>query len=229
MPDKLTRRAFIVSTAGSIVGIGLPGTFYKLSAQETQKIAGERRPDGKLRIPPGQDAVKSLLDMGGYEGPGSVPSWRLNIYGDVENPVTLNLDDLANFKRVNITCDVHCVTGWSLLDSKWSGIPLKTIIEYVKVKQKAKYVIFYGPQDYSANIPITEATKDHVILADKFFDTPLPLDHGAPFRALIPDLYFWKSVKWVESIKFSAMDEPGFYETRGYSNSADPWREERFE
>lgn len=219
----------MAAAGGSIVGIGLPGAFYKLSADENSKVASEIRPDGRLRLPPGQRAVKSLLDMGGSKGPGKVPSWRLKVYGDVGNPVTLSFDDLASFERVHITCDVHCVTGWSLLDSKWSGIRLKTIMDFVKIKENAGYAIFYAPGDYSANIPLAEAGKENVILADTFFDSPLPQNHGAPLRSLVPDLYFWKSVKWIESIKFSVTDEPGFYETNGYSNSADPWKEERFE
>jgi DMSO/TMAO reductase YedYZ molybdopterin-dependent catalytic subunit len=229
MLTKLTRREFMAAAGGSIVSIGLPGTYYKLSAEENRKVANELRPDGRVRIPPGQHAVTSLPDMGGFEGPGKVPSWRLRIFGDVENPTTLSFDDLASLERVNITCDVHCVTGWTLLDSKWSGISLKTIMDFVKPKKNAGYVSFHAPEDYSANIPMAEAGKDNLLLADTFFDKPLPLDHGAPMRALVPDLYFWKSVKWIESIKFSATDEPGFYETNGFSNSADPWKEERFE
>jgi len=229
MPRKVTRREFMAATGGSVLSIGLPGAFCKLSAEENRIVAGELRADGKPRLPPGQHAVKSLPDMGGFEGPGRHSSWRLKLYGEVDKPVVLSFDDLAKMDRVTVTCDVHCVTGWTLLDSKWSGIGLKTIMDFVGIKDQARYVIFYAPENYSANIPMDEARKDNVILADTFSNRPLPLDHGSPLRALVADLYFWKSVKWVESIKFSAKDEPGFYETRGYSNSADPWKEERHE
>jgi DMSO/TMAO reductase YedYZ molybdopterin-dependent catalytic subunit len=97
------------------------------------------------------------------------------------------------------------------------------------VKSSAQYVILEGHAGYASNIPLNEAVKENVILAHQFFGKGLTLPHGAPVRALIPDRYFYKSVKWLEGIRFSEVDEPGFYESRGYSNSADPWKEERFE
>jgi len=228
MENKITRRYFIAAAAGSIVSIGLPGTYCKLSAQENAQVSKELRPDGHLRIPPGQHAVKALSDMGGTPGPGQIPAWKLKIYGEVKKPVTLSFDDLSQFERTAITCDVHCVTGWTLLDSRWGGILLTTLMEFVGVKDSAGFVVFSAPAGYSSNIPMKEARKDNVILADSFSGSPLPLVHGAPFRGLVPDRYFFKSVKWVESIQFSTVDEPGYYESHGYSNTADPWTEDRY-
>ena len=141
----------------------------------------------------------------------------------------VTIDQLRALKRVELFCDVHCVTGWTLLDARWGGIRLSTLMALADVKQSAGFVIFESPEGYSSNIPVKEADKDNVILADTFQGVPLPMAHGAPFRALVPDLYFWKSAKWVEAIRFAAEDEPGYYESRGYSNTADPWEEERFE
>jgi DMSO/TMAO reductase YedYZ molybdopterin-dependent catalytic subunit len=95
-------------------------------------------------------------------------------------------------------------------------------------KKSAGFVILEGHGEYSSNIPIQEARKDNVILAYEFSGNALPVAHGAPVRALVPDRYFYKSVKWLEGIKFSAVDEPGYYESGGYSNTADPWKEERY-
>jgi DMSO/TMAO reductase YedYZ molybdopterin-dependent catalytic subunit len=106
---------------------------------------------------------------------------------------------------------------------------MKTIMNLVKVKETAGFVIFEAPEVYTSNIPLAEALKDNVILAHGFNDRKLPQAHGAPLRALVPDRYFYKSVKWLKGIKFSAVDEPGYYESAGYSNSADPWKEERFD
>jgi len=228
MKKKMTRREFVAVAGGSMVSIGLPGTFYKLSAQENREIAGTLRPDGRLKIPPGQRAVKVLQDMGGTPGTGTVSSWGLKIYGEVDNPLALTLNQLKAMDRIELTCDVHCVTGWSLLDTRWGGIPLTALMALAKVRTHAGFVIFESPEDYTANIPMAEARKANVILADTFKGAPLPMAHGAPFRALVPDLYFWKSAKWVEGIRFTTEDEPGFYESGGYSNSADPWKEERF-
>ena len=228
-PKKLTRRKFMSAAGGTIVSIGMPGVFVKLMDSANRAVAAQLRPDGRPRIPPGQHAVKALPNMGGRQQDENVPEWRLTITGEVEKPMTLVISDLMELEQLDLICDVHCVTGWSLLDSRWRGISLKTIMNLVKVKESAGFVILEAPGVYTSSIPRAEALKENVILAHGFYDRKLPQAHGAPLRALIPDRYFYKSVKWLEGIKFSAVDEPGYYESAGYSNSADPWKEERFD
>jgi len=229
MPLKITRRDFMAAAGGTIVSIGLPGVFFKLTDSDNRAMAAELRSDGRPRIPPGQHAVKALPDMGGFQSDGNVSAWSLKIDGEVRNPLTLKISDLMELKQTTQTCDVHCVTGWTLLDSRWQGISMKTIMELVKVKDGVSFVIFEAPGGYSSSIPISEAGKDNVLLAHSLFDKKLPQVHGAPLRALVPDRYFYKSVKWVQRIKFTVADEPGYYESSGYSNNADPWKEERFD
>jgi len=226
---KLTRREFMTSAGGTAVSIGLPGVFVKLMDSGNRALAAQLRPDGRQRIPPGQHAVKALPNMGGGQQDENVPGWRLQITGEVEKQMALMISDLMELKQIDLICDVHCVTGWTLLDSRWRGISMKTMINLVKVKKKAGFVIFEAAGDYTSSIPLAEALKDNVILAHGFYDRKLPQAHGAPLRALVPDRYFYKSVKWLKGIKFSAVDEPGYYESAGYSNSADPWKEERFD
>jgi DMSO/TMAO reductase YedYZ molybdopterin-dependent catalytic subunit len=223
MHKKMTRREFVAAAGGTVVGIGLPGRFTKLLDAENSAFAAQLRPDGRPRIPPGQHAVKEIRDMGGAGGTEDIKNWKLQISGEVKKPVTLSLEQLLALEQVDLTCDVHCVTGWTLLDSQWRGVAMNTIMDLVEVKPNSGFVIFKGPGSYSSNIPISEAHKKNVI------DKKLPEVHGAPLRALVPDRYFYKSVKWLEGIKFSAVDEPGYYESGGYSNSADPWKEERFD
>ena len=227
--EKMTRREFMASAGGTAVSIGLPGVFVKLMDADNQAVAAQLRPDGKPRIPPGQHAVKALPNMGGDQGDQNAPAWRLQIKGEVQKAMTLTMSDLMALKQIDLTCDVHCVTGWTLLDSRWRGIPMKTIMDHVKLKETAAFIIFEAPGVYTSSIPIAEALKDNVILAHGFNDRKLPQAHGAPLRALLPDRYFYKSVKWLKGIKVHAVDEPGYYESAGYSNSADPWKEERFE
>jgi len=228
-PKKLTRREFMSAAGGTIVSIGMPGVFVKLMDSANRAVAAQLRPDGRPRIPPGQHAVKALPNMGGWQQDENVPEWRLTITGEVEKPMTLVISDLMELEQLDLICDVHCVTGWSLLDSRWRGISLKAIMNLAKVKETAGFVILEDPGGYTSSIPRAEALKDNVILAHGFYDRKLPQAHGAPLRALIPDRYFYKSVKWLKGIKFSAVDEPGYYESAGYSNSADPWKEERFD
>ena len=219
----------MAAAGGTLVSIGLPGVFVKLMDAENLALAAELRPDGRPRIPPGQHAVKALPNMGGTRGAKTVSDWRLEIGGDVARPLTLTYADLMGLRQVDLTCDVHCVTGWTLLDSRWRGVQMTTIMDRVKVKDSARFVIFEAAGDYTSNIPLSEARKDNVILAHSYADGDLPDVHGAPLRGLVPDRYFYKSVKWLKAIRFEAADEPGYYENSGYSNSADPWKEERFD
>ncbi len=226
---KITRRDFMAAAGGTLVSIGLPGVFAKLMDSENRALAAELRSDGRPRIPPGQHAVKALPNMGGTRGTRTDSGWRLEIGGEVENPRTLKFAELMDLRQIDLTCDVHCVTGWSLLDSRWRGIPMTTVMDLVRVKDSARFVVFEAAGDYSSNIPLSEARKDSVILAHGYSGGDLPRVHGAPLRGLVPDRYFYKSVKWLKAIRFVSVDEPGYYESSGYSNSADPWKEERYE
>jgi DMSO/TMAO reductase YedYZ molybdopterin-dependent catalytic subunit len=226
---KLSRRQFLAAAGGTLVSIGLPGLFVKVLDGENQAVAAELRPDGRPRLPPGQQLVSMLADMGGRPGKATISEWNLRVHGEVERPLTLDFKELLRLPQVELTCDVHCVTGWTLLDSRWSGVRLKTILELVKAKPSARSVIFEAAAGYTSNIPLIEALKENVILAHSFAGSPLPQAHGAPVRALVPDRYFYKSAKWLEGIKVTVRDEPGYWETRGYSNSADPWKQERYD
>ena len=210
-----------------MVSIGLPGTFVKLFDFEQQALAAQTRPDGKPRIPPGQEAIKKILDMGGYLEKPQWTTLRSTSGGRWKNHWFFHTRTCWPLSRFNLTCDVHCVTGWTLLDSRWSGVRLSTIMHLAKLRKEANFVIFEAAAGYTTNIPITEARKENVILAHSFFGQRLPKEHGGPVRALVPDRYFYKSAKWLEGIKFTAKDEPGYWESNGYSNFADPWKEER--
>lgn len=227
--SKISRRSFLAAAGGTIINIGLPGTFIKLSNAAQRDLAAETRPDGRPRLPPGQSAVEKILYMGGTPGTATVETWSIRIHGEVEKPVVLSYQELLALAQVNITCDIHCVTGWTLLDAKWSGVRLKTIMEMVRPHRNGSYIIFEAAKGYTSNVPISDTCRDNVILAHSFFDEKLPQKHGAPVRVVIPDRYFYKSAKWLEGIKVTSRNEPGFWETRGYSDSADPWKEERLQ
>ena len=226
---KISRRAFLAAAGGTIVSIGLPGVFIKLSDAEQRTLAANTGPDGRPRLPPGQQAVEKILDMGGTPGTATVANWSLRVHGEVERPVVLSYQDLLNLEQVHIICDIHCVTGWTLLDSRWSGVRLATIMDRVSPRKSGGFIIFEAAGGYTSNVPIREIRKENVILAHSFFGEKLQRAHGAPVRVVIPDRYFYKSAKWLEAVNVTSRDEPGFWESRGYSNSADPWKEERFQ
>ena len=227
---KVSRRTFLGAAGGALVNIGLPGTFIKLAAAEQRALETSVRPDGRPRLPPGQSAVRKIITMGGTApGTTGVTDWSLRVHGEVERPLVLSYQELLEMDQVDITCDVHCVTGWSLLDSRWSGVRLETIMEKVKPGRNAGHIIFEAAAGFTSNIPISDIRKQNVILAHSFDDEQLPGENGAPVRAIVPDRYFYKSAKWLEAVKVTTRDAPGFWESAGYSNSADPWKNERVE
>ncbi|MDB4998439.1 MAG: Sulfite oxidase, partial [Myxococcaceae bacterium] len=140
----------------------------------------------------------------------------------------IDFAELLRMPQIDQTCDVHCVTKWSLLDSKWTGVRVADLAARAKVKPSARYVIFEAAAGYTANIPLKDALKPNVLVAHRYEGQAIPRPHGPPVRALVPDLYFWKSAKWLTGISFASSDRPGYWETRGYHNHADPWREERY-
>ncbi len=227
---EVSRRTFLAAAGGTLVNIGLPGTFIKLASAEQSALETSARPDGRPRLPPGQSAVKKIITMGGTAPEtADVNDWSLRVYGEAEKPFVLSYRELLELDQVEITCDVHCVTGWSLLDSRWGGVRLSTIMDRVKPGRDGHYIVFEAAAGFTSNIPFSDIRKANVILAHSFDGEKLPPENGAPVRALVPDRYFYKSAKWLEAIKVTSRDEPGFWESAGYSNSADPWKNERFD
>ncbi len=221
------RRAFLRTAAAGTVLIAFGGGTYVL-AQTDDPRAKQPRKDGRPRVPPGQRIIDALKPMGGDAGDPSPKSFRLKVHGEVESPLDLDFAALLALPQTELTCDVHCVTGWTMLDSKWTGVQVAHLARLARVKDTARHVIFEAAHGYTANVRIAEATAPNVIVAHKLGDGAIPRPHGPPVRAVVPDLYFWKSAKWLTGIRFSRADQPGYWETRGYHNHADPWTEERY-
>lgn len=128
--------------------------------------------------------------------------------------------------RVDITVDIHCVTKWSKLDTRWSGVAVDTLL--AGITPLPAFVIAFCDGGYTANLPIADVTHSKAWLVDTFDGAPLAPEHGGPLRLLVPHLYFWKSAKWVRGLALRTTDEPGFWETRGYHTYGDPWQEQRY-
>jgi DMSO/TMAO reductase YedYZ molybdopterin-dependent catalytic subunit len=224
------RRTFVRSAlmAGTaIVALG-GGSYVLASTEEEKKARSTMRPDGRPRLPPSQYLLKRIRPMGGVEGDPSPGGFKLHVYGEVEQPFTIDFAELLKMPQVDQVCDVHCVTKWTVLDAKWTGVRVADLAARAKPKPSARHVIFEANAGYTSNVPIREALAPNVLVAHKYEASPLARTHGAPVRALVPDLYFWKSAKWLVAIRFVAQDRPGYWETRGYHNHADPWTEERY-
>jgi DMSO/TMAO reductase YedYZ molybdopterin-dependent catalytic subunit len=146
----------------------------------------------------------------------------------VESPFSLDFAGLLALPQQTLAVDVHCVTGWSVLGARFGGVKIRDLADRAKLKKSARYVIFEGAHGYTANVPLREALAPQSLVAHRLEDRPLPRAHGAPVRAVVPDLYFWKSAKWLRGLEFTDTDRPGFWEQAGYHNDADPFKEQRF-
>lgn len=226
--ERLESRRRFIQLAGAGTAVAVLGGLYVLSDDLTRAARAETRPDGRPRLPPGQRVLTRLKPMGGEEGDPSPGAFRLKVHGLVDTPFELTFAELLTLPQVTIATDVHCVTGWSLLGAKWTGVRIAELAKKAGVKPNARHVILEAAHGYTANVPLVDALKDDVLVTHRFENQPLARPHGAPVRGLLPSRYFWKSPKWLTGIRFVQKDEPGYWETRGYNNHADPWLEERY-
>ncbi len=218
---------------GSRVSVGAVNDDYIARKERwARKMADRPRPqrtaDGKL--PPGQHEVKDfpVLDLGLHpEVPQS--EWTLRIHGEVENPVTLTWEDFMGLPQFSDVSDFHCVTTWSQFQMPWTGVAFFTLAELVKPKPSASHVFFKGYDGYTTNNPLDVCLDDDVLVAHSWNGEPLAREHGGPARVIIPKRYAWKGAKFIREMVFLDRDILGFWELRGYSNTADPWSEDRFQ
>jgi DMSO/TMAO reductase YedYZ molybdopterin-dependent catalytic subunit len=184
---------------------------------------------GMPRLPVGQfETVKwPVLDLG--RKPEIAPAeWTLVIDGAVEQPVALSWADFQALEQIEDVSDFHCVTTWSKFDMRWNGVRFSTLAALAGPLPEARHVLCHAYDGYTTNVPLEEALKDDVLLAHTVDGQPLPREHGGPVRMVTPQLYAWKGAKWIRRLEFLVHDRPGFWEVRGYSNSAHPWRNDRY-
>lgn len=141
---------------------------------------------------------------------------------------TLDFDEFMALPRVKVFSDIHCVTGWSKLNNTWEGVSTRVIKELAEIHPEAKYVMVHAVQGFTTNLSVEDFFADDVLFAVAHDGNPLTPEHGYPVRLVVPRLYFWKSAKWVTGVEFMAKDKKGFWESYGYHNRGDPWKEERY-
>lgn len=222
------RRRFVRLAGVGTILAALGGWYVFADDEATAAARRERLPDGRPRLPPGQKLLQRLKPMGGRRGDTSKSTFRLRVHGAVEQPFELDFEELLALPQADLSLDVHCVTGWSRLGARWQGVRIAELAARAKPRPTARHVIFEAAHGYTANVRIDEALAPDSLVAHRYEGESLAARHGAPARSLIPQLYFWKSAKWLEGIRFVERDEPGYWEIRGYHNHADPWKEERY-
>jgi len=186
-------------------------------------------------LPPSQTPIKQHLRWGkdhptiGSPVPKiNLKSWTLTIEGEVEKPLKLSWQEILKIPKVESVSDFHCVEGWSVLGSKWEGIPFKYIADLAKPKKSAKFATFECADGYTTSLSMTELLENNALLAYKLDGNFLEEGLGAPLRLIVPNKYAYKSAMWITRIRFTSNKELGYWESRGYSDTADVWSNDRF-
>ncbi len=184
---------------------------------------------GKAKLPLGQSSTDKFPVLTYGETPVvDINTWRFRVWGLVEQEREWTWEEFLQLPQTTIHADFHCVTHWSRFEDDWEGVLFRDLIKELKVKPEAKFVLQHAYGGYTTNLPLQWMIDEDVIFAHTFNRQPLEPEHGGPMRVFTPRRYAWKGAKWIRGLEFLAKDKPGFWEVNGYSNSADPWKEERF-
>lgn len=181
------------------------------------------------RVPPGQKVTEGFPVLTA----GPIPcidlaQWRLRLFGLVAQEQELTWEQFLALPQTTSVSDFHCVTLWSRLDNRWTGVSLRHLLEVAQPRPEAQFVVVHCYGGYTTSLPLPTLMQNDVLLAHQHDGKPLAPEHGWPLRLVVPSLYAYKSAKWVSGLEFQENDIAGFYERRGYHVRGDPWREERF-
>ena len=194
----------------------------------TRGFRGRQRaeaPDDQ--VPPGQYVTTDFPVLSAGPTP-RVPEeqWRLRVTTERAEEKSWNWDEFRSLPSDAVTVDIHCVTKWSKLGTVWEGVSLDTLLR--DVETKAPFLMAHSYGGYTTNLPMADVSDGKAWIVHSYDGEPLDPEHGGPARLLVPHLYFWKSAKWVERLELRTTDRNGFWESYGYHNYGDPWREQRY-
>ena len=193
---------------------------FKRRAKETDRALKER-------IPAGQYETTEFPVLSAGPTPRTpLERWSFSINEEFK----WTWDEFKGLPRETVTVDIHCVTKWSKLDTVWTGVSLDTLLADIDLdaQPEVRYLIAFCDGGYTANLPLADVRGGKAWVVYEYDGKPLEPVHGGPARLLVPHLYFWKSAKWVRGFKLVREDRPGFWESVGYHNYGDPWKEQRY-
>ncbi|MGC5052261.1 sulfite oxidase-like oxidoreductase [Micromonospora sp. DT48] len=179
-------------------------------------------------LPPGQYLTPDFPVLSAGPTP-RVPrdQWEFVISTETGTEHRWSWDEMMALPQQTPTVDIHCVTRWSKLGTTWRGVCLDTLLDGVDTA--ADYALAHSYGGYTTNLPLADLRDGQAWLVHTYDGEDLPAEHGGPARLLVPHLYFWKSAKWVRGLRLTVEDTPGFWETAGYHDYGDPWREQRYQ
>ncbi len=192
-------------------------------------VGKRRQPEAAKRVPPGQHVVSDFPVLSAGPTPRTpLDRWTFTIEGLVREPVRWTWEEFLKLPAQTFVVDIHCVTKWTKLDTRWEGVSVDTLFEHVELDRRAMFVTAFCDGGYTTNLPLPDMINSQAFVAYRYGDQPLAPEHGGPARLVVPHLYFWKSAKWVRGLRLMEKDRSGFWESLGYNNHGDPWKEERY-
>ncbi|MDT7803947.1 MAG: hypothetical protein QOI78_7380 [Actinomycetota bacterium] len=187
-----------------------------------------RARSGNPRLPPGQYLAEDFPVLSAGPTPRvRTETWEFTVTTETGEKHAWSWAELMALPSEKFTVDIHCVTQWSKLDTRWRGVPVDTLIGGLDTA--ADYVMVHSYGGYTTNLPLGDLLDGQAWVAYEYGGKPLTPEHGGPARLVVPHLYFWKSAKWVRGLELKTRDEPGFWENVGYHDYGDPWREQRYQ
>ncbi|MDG4770765.1 sulfite oxidase-like oxidoreductase [Solwaraspora sp. WMMD792] len=189
---------------------------------------GRPRSPGAVTLPPGQYLTEDFPVLSAGPTPRiDVAGWQFVVTTEDGTEQRWSWPELLDLPSEDVTVDLHCVTKWSKLGTRWHGVSLDTLL--ADIDTSADYALAHSYGGYTTNLPLADLLDGQAWIAYRYDDADLSPEHGGPARLLVPHLYLWKSAKWVHGIRLLTDDEPGFWETAGYHDYGDPWREQRYQ
>lgn len=195
----------------------------------TRGFKGRRRTGAPSdRVPPGQYVTEDFPVLSAGPTPRiELDAWRLSITSQDGELAAWSWAEFSALPAETVRVDIHCVTKWSKLDTTWEGVSIDTLLDGLD-GGRVSHVVADSYGGYTTNLPLADLTGGKAWVAHTYEGRPLAPEHGGPARLLVPHLYLWKSAKWVSRLELRNEDRPGFWESLGYHNYGDPWREQRY-
>lgn len=190
-----------------------------------------RRPaaDIAARLPPGQSLTTDFPVLSAGPTPRvDTADWTFTLKVGPKPVAKWTWEEFNALPQSEFRRDIHCVTKWSKFDTAWQGVMIDDILAAAGIEAPTAYTLAHSYDGYDTNVPTADLVGGKAMVALRYEGKPIPPDHGGPARLVVPHLYFWKSAKWINALQFTARDEAGFWELRGYHMYGDPWREQRF-
>ena len=194
-------------------------------------FTGKRRqkPEAVERVPPGHYLTDAFPVLSAGPTPRTaLYQWTFTIEGAGGESIHWSWQEFLQLPAQSYLVDIHCVTKWTKLDTRWEGVSIDTLLEQIDLDPRAVYVTAFCDGGYTTNMPLPDVLNGRAFVAYRYAGQPLAAAHGGPARLVVPHLYFWKSAKWVRGLRLMEKDKPGFWESLGYNNRGDPWKEQRY-